>query len=347
MLVKSLKLKVKRYSLKLKVLTFAFCFLILHFALWTLYLPQAHAEGISLKVQPANLQVRATTPSDVRAPFTLTNMSEDPVTLTILLKRFRDAGDSTGKIIYSNSKFINEANSDSFLKNVQVIDDNTAITQLTLGPRQKKTLVVRINLPKDPSQTSGKDHYFSLVFLNQPPQRDESTEDEEDTTISQVQTGISLPILLSIDQPVGQTAFLNEFSAPIAVESGPVPFTVRVKNTGEHFVEVHGVILIKNMFGQTVGKIDLPKTNILSGSTRSITADSQHAWSTSTTESLWSEKFLLGFYTATITLATSPSQSLYTRSVHFIAFPAVGFAIGFIFLLIGIFLILRVRKKLA
>jgi hypothetical protein len=345
MRVKSSKLKVKSYSLKLKVLTFAFCVMILHFALCTLFLPKAYAEGTSLKMQPSNLQIRVTSPADVRAPFTLTNVSEAPVSLTILLKRFRDAGDSTGKVIYSNSKFITEANTDSFLKNVQVIDDTVAITQLTLGPKQKKNLVLRVPLPQDASTSSGQDHYFSVVFLDQAPQ--EEAEVEEDTTLSQVQTGISLPVLISVNQTGDQRAFLSQFSAPFVIESGPVPFTVLVKNPGEHFIEAQGMILIKNMFGQTVGKIELPKTNILSGSTRFMTVDPQQKASGNNTQSFWSEEFLLGFYTATITLATSPGQSLYTRSIHFFAFPAIGFTIIFLSILIIIFFILRVRKKLS
>lgn len=343
--VKSSKLKVKNYNLRLKVLSLAFCAIILNFALCTLHWPKAYAEGNSLKIEPSNLQIRATSPSDVRAPFTLTNLSEAPITLTILLKRFRDAGDDTGKVIYSNPKFINEANTDNFLKNIQIIDDNTAVSELTLGPKQKKNLVIRINLSKNPSSDAGQDHYFSVVFLTSSGST--NNEPEEGAAISQVESGIGLPVLLSVDQSVDQTAFLNEFSSPLSVGSGPVPFTVRVKNTGDHFVQAQGVILIKNMFGQTVGKIELPKTNILSGSNRILTANSLISDWKNNMVALWPEKFLLGFYTATLTLAISPDQSLYTRSIHFIALPAVAFGVLVIFLLVGFFLINRIRKKLS
>src|SRR3989344_4647692 len=43
---------------------------------------------------------------------------------------------------------------------------------------------------------------------------------------------------------------IEEFSSNIFFEKGPVPFTVRVRNTGAHFIKPKSEIAIKNMFGQ-------------------------------------------------------------------------------------------------
>src|SRR5438445_12293708 len=99
-------------------------------------------------------------------------------------------------------------------------------------------------------------------------------------------------VLLSVgakDQSLEQTkqpkGSLEEFSAPLSMESGPLPFTIRVKNTGMHFMSVKGVILVKNMFGQTVGRIDIPPTNILANSDRFL-ANSEEK-TTSSPKVLW------------------------------------------------------------
>lgn len=346
MKVQNSKLKVKSYSLKLKLffkfLNFAFCIVILHSALCTLHLPRAHAEGTSLKMQPSNLQIRAKSPSDIQAPFTLTNQGSEPVNLQVVLKTFRDTGDDTGRIVYSKPGLKNEAEQDSFLKTVQILDDGFAVSKITLGPKQQKKLELRINLPKD---SKAQDHYFSIIFLTEPDVSSEISESENSS--SAIQSGIALPVLLAVNTTSEPSGFLDEFSGPILLQTGPVPFTVKVENTGEHFVEARGLILIKNMFGQTVGKIELPKTNILSGSKRQLITSSARNSSSSVTGALWEEQFLLGFYTATLTLVVAPDQSLYTRSVHFFAFPAVGFAFVFGALIIGIFIVRRVKKKVS
>lgn len=312
-----------------------------------------YAEGISLKIQPSNLQIRAKTPADIRAPFTLTNQSDEPVVLSIILKRFRDAGDTTGNVVYSNPGMKTEADKDPFLRNVQIVDEGTVVPQIILGPKQQKKLLLRIDLPKNASSgaasnvsDTGQDHYFSVIFLANPPEAQSIRDDILEDTFSSIQAGIGLPVLVSVNQQSDAAGLLEEFSSPLILQSGPVPFTVNVKNTGEHFIEAEGVIMIKNMFGQTVGKIELPKTNILSGSIRGLSDGSVIEPSETSPKVSWSEPFLLGFYTATVTLALSPGKILYTQSTHFFAFPVVGSIILFSTLFIGILLVRRVKRKM-
>lgn len=316
----------------------------------------AYAEGVSLKIQPSNLQIRAKSPADIRAPFTLTNQSDEAVTLSIVLKRFRDAGDETGSVVFSTPGIKTEADRDQFLKSVQIVDDGFVVPNITLGPKQQKKLLLRIELPKNASTSStsnvagaGQDHYFSVIFLSNSSEAEVNERESQNDSFTNIQAGLGLPVLLSVNQKDETAGFLDEFSSPLILQSGPVPLTVKVKNTGEHFVEATGVILIKNMFGQTVGKVELPKTNILSGSTRSLSNNligNKESIPQNIGKAIWSEPFLLGFYTATLTLAVSPDKSLYTQSVHFVAFPLVGSIILFSTLLIGILLIRRIKKKM-
>ena len=75
-------------------------------------------------------------------------------------------------------------------------------------------------------------------------------------------------VLLTVG-PKGKTnGILEDFSSPLFVDSGPVAFNVAVKNTSNHFIQPRGEIIIKNMFGQAIGKVSLLQVNILADSTR-------------------------------------------------------------------------------
>src|SRR6185369_701775 len=136
-------MKVKKSKLKiLRTLNLVLCIVTLHFVLCTLHSPKAYAEGVSLKIQPASLQLRGTIPSDIHAPFTIENTGTDPVELTMLFKRFRDSGDGSGKIVYSNTNLTTDK--DPFFNNVQIVDSGLGVRTLTLGPKQKRSLELEV-----------------------------------------------------------------------------------------------------------------------------------------------------------------------------------------------------------
>src|SRR6185369_5919126 len=299
------------------------------------------AEGTRLKIKPTVLQIKATSPGDIHAPFRIQNLGDETISLKIILKRFRDAGDESGKIVYSTPESATKTDDDPFLKQIQVLVDGETSDTVTLGPQQEKELELFI-MTED--GTVSQDQYFSIIFLNSQAGIPTRTEAEaKDASFSSIQAGIALPVLLSLNADTKATGFIDSFEAPIALQNGPVPFTVRVKNTGEHFIQAQGLILIKNMFGQTVGRVSLPQANILAGSTRLLPSD----LSETDRKARWSEKLLFGFYTATLSIALSPEQSLYTRSVHFITFP-FSLLSGLLFISVVAFLIFhRIRKKVS
>ena len=303
----------------------------------------AYAKGLSLKIQPATLQIRATPPADIHAPFTIENPGDDPVDLTIVFKRFRDKGDMSGQVVYTSSQL--SSDNDSFFQTVQIVDKNVGIHKITLGPKQKKTLDLEIvALNNDDTQ----DHYFSIVFLTQPEDGTGTTTDE--SSFSSVQAGIAIPVLVSFNQSAEKNTFINTFSAPLFLQKGPVPFDIQVQNNGSHFTTVQGALLITNMFGQTIGKVEVHPTNILSGSTRSLNANQASNWSTEgdvTNKVIWPEKLLFGFYTARLTLAILPDQTLYTRSIHFVAFPVMGIVVVFLAVVLSVFVLIRIKKKMS
>jgi hypothetical protein len=110
------------------------------------------------------------------------------------------------------------------------------------------------------------------------------------------------------------------------------------------------------MFGQTIGRVTIPSTTILAGTGRTFTNNSfvdPTIYGSSNTTSqnspilIWPEQFLLGMYTATLSLTLSPNGPMYARTIHFFAFP-LNYLLSLCILIVIILLIyLRVKKKMS
>lgn len=305
------------------------------------------AAGLSLGVSPPILQIETQVPATIQTPITVENSSDEALELQILFKPFK-AELENGEVSYLSPDESPGPDPLIFQK-MQIFDNNQNIQSLTLAPGGQKTLTLQISLPKD---EPGGDYYFSVVFL-QNPQAAEGIS-EEKSSQSQIKGGIAATVLLSIGPKGKTTGVLEEFSVPFFLEKGPVAFTVRVKNTSRHFITPKGAILVKNMFGQTVGKVELLPVNILANTVRAIPDSLQSPEATPVAElnarrytldapkALWNESFLLGPYTAALTLALSDQGPLFTKTIHFVGFPIQGI-IG---LLVALFLVILVRNRL-
>jgi hypothetical protein len=311
--------------------------------------PQAaYAEGLSLKINPSVLQIRAQSSSEARAPFIIQNQSDQSIKLKIGYKLFNPEESQNGKV-----EFLSEPGSkESIFEHIQVVDlENTPINTLDLGPKQQKQLQVRVSLPENQPSS---DYYFSLIFLHDiPPQTDQNStiRDKKDQhTITTIQGGIATNVLLAVGSRETAQGYIEEFSTPIYLQSGPVPFTINVKNSGLHYINPKGTIMIKNIFGQTVGKVEIPPTAVLAGTTRSLLDKDQlqnAIKDEKNSKALWQERFLLGFYSANINIAMAPEGPFYNQTVRFFAFP-LHVLLGLILLIaLVVSIYLRVKKKLA
>lgn len=324
-----------------------------------LYAPQALADTIQLQVSPPLLHIRAVPPADITTPITITNTSEQGVNLKIAFNLFKDNGRETGEIAYLNDKDPFPGPDAKLFEKIHLIDEkNIALDSLSVGPKQTKHLRLRIILPKN---EPAADYYFSAIFLTTPDGTiPNGTDNKKISASSKIEAGIASNVLLSIGPKENNKTYIEEFSSPVYVNSGPVPFSIRVKNTGRHVTTPKGLVLIKNMFGQTVGRIELPPTNVLAGSTRALIDTGQLANSAASTKSLkeltgkplgqaahaiWTEHFLLGFYTATLSIAVSDDGPVFTRSIHFLAFPATFLFALLVVILIVLVLYIRVKAR--
>src|SRR3989344_1072483 len=271
------------------------------------------ASGLSLGVYPPIIKIEAIPPASITTPIVIQNLSDDTVTLKILFKPFTASEKENGEIKYLENDF-NPPYPLIFQK-IQVFEEKSRIEELILSPQQEKKLALHVGIPKDEPLTA---YYFSIVFLSK-----DKLMDQTNTNLSGVSGGIAANVLLSIG-PKGKTeGSIEEFSAPFFFDKGPVLFKVRIKNTGKRVIAPSGEIMIKNMFGQTVGKVDLLPVNILAGTVRAI-PDSLQSPEATTSQSIiynlsstisptavWPEIFLLGPYTATLRIALSEEGPLF------------------------------------
>jgi hypothetical protein len=365
--MKSKYLKFKKLNHSLKISNFKFQIL----GIWllcisfTFFPQQAKADGISLGVSPAILQIEAIPPADARAPFMVENLGDEPITLKIGYKLFRASEKNNGQIEFLQQKDPFPGKNPKIFDQIEVVDeDNFSIDSLSLGPKQKKNLILRVIAPK---KEPFSDYYFSLIFLTEPQEKNEaevseaeedeltlipeeyekqssaSEDEKEKASLSSARAGIALNVLLSIGPKNDPKAYIEEFSTPWYKESGPVPFKVAIKNAGAHFIQPKGKIFIKNMFGQTIGKIDLAQDNILAGSTRELVNKDK----LNSSDAIWPETFLLGLYTADLSLEISDQGPIYTRSVQFFALPLKLLLGSIIAIIIVIFAYFRIKNKLS
>lgn len=317
-----------------------FLFCILYTVYSILYTAPASASELSLGISPPLLQIEAIPPASVTAPITVQNLSDESVELQIVFKPFTQGSNEDGTPqYYTKDQPFPGANPHIFEK-MQILDAGAhAIQSLLLAPHQEKNLTLHIGILKDEPLS---DYYFSIVFISKTPEG-------SDANATQASGGVATNVLLSIGTKGQAKGFLEEFSAPFFVEKGPVPFTVRLKNTSAHYINPEGEILIKNMFGQIVGRVDLLPVAILAHTIRAIPDSLQSPDSTGSAKmnyerlimnspkAFWNESFLLGPYSATLTVALSPEGPRYIKTIHFIAFPnqaVVALVASLIFILI-------------
>lgn len=307
----------------------------------------AQAQGIDLGIYPPVFQVDVTPPADIKVPFFLNNYTDQSVDLNLSLKPFEASNDENGQISFlDNPDF-----ADPYIfQKVIVLEDGSPVKSVALSPKQQKQLVLEFKMPSN--QARG-DYYFSLIA---------SSYDKtlNDSNLSKATAGIAANVLLSVG-PQGKTqGILESFSAPFFITHGPLAFSVRFRNTSDHFIAPKGDIIIRNMFDQPVGKVKLLPVNILSNSIRRI-PDSLQSGIASDTDyeqirtvveknqfpvAVWPEKFLLGWYKATLTLSLSDQGPVIRKETIFLAFP-IEYIIGILIVLgLVISIVLKVRRKI-
>ncbi len=285
-------------NLKLKII------LLIALMLLTTFAQNASAQNFSTSVNPSVIKIRASSPSVVKAPINIYNSSDQNITYNIFLRPFK-----------ANSDFSGEPNFDpelseeykSFFEKVTISDQGKPLSELTVPPFQRKNLLLMIPVTDEVEQ---RDYYFTAIFLSQ------TASGEAKTNIVLNKAGLGVNLLLTVGSDDKSTGAISKFTIPRFVSNGPVEAELEISNTSKHFVTSKGNLVIKNMFGQTVGNVEIEPTTILENSSRII--------ANSNGKLAWNENFLLGIYKADLNVAISENGPLLHESKVFFALPVKG-----------------------
>jgi hypothetical protein len=324
-----------------------FTILILLFTYYLLATASVNAQGTSLGIYPPILEIETTPPSEIKSKLSIENPTNQSIEVSIQIKPFKASASNDGQVEILETF---DAFPDPLLVNrVKIMDNGVAVKSLSLAPKQEKELEIEISIP--PNEAAG-DYYFTILFVTKPMS-------EITTNSSLAAAGVATNVLLTVG-PKGKTkGFIEKFSAPFLVDSGPVPFTVQVQNQSSHFVSVSGEITIENIFGQKVGSVKLLPVNVLGESQRLVPDEKQKnpdsddykkiektILSANYPVAVWPEKFLIGPYKATLTLSFGEDSEKFVRSVSFFAFPATYLIAILTVLGIVSFIVFRVKRKM-
>lgn len=286
----------------------------------------AYAEEVSLGLYPPILSINTKTPQEIASEINIKNFGEKNLYIKIRFESFNGYSDS-GRLLFEENK-----DTTSLLKYISITDKGKKIEGFELAGGQEKSLQFKLTFP---DQTNNSDYYFSILFISEDP-----TLSEETISNNSLKTniGLSLPVIVTVGKAETKGS-INEFSTPLFLEKGPVPFLIRVENKGKNVFYPEGYILIENMFGQTVGKIDLLPVAVLRNSVRSIPdkASLNRNKPDQEDKALWDEKFILGPYKATLYIKFANDQSYIKRSIRFFSAPieaSIGLALAGILVII-------------
>lgn len=250
---------------------------------------QENSNAISLSVSPQLLELTANPGERITNTFRLTNGSEENLSIKTTPKNFTPLGEE-GAVDLTEDR-----------TNFSLAEWITVEPQTTTLPSNKtQDFVVTIDVPENVEPGS---HFGSVVFQTIPP--------EDDSAAALVSQEIAPVILVKVAGDITETAEIVEFKSDNTFYSNEssVELISRVTNTGTAHFKPTGQIVIKNMFGSEVAKLDLDKRNVLPDSIRQFINEWQL------------DGFNVGTFTAELTLVTGEDDNIQTATTSFTIFP--------------------------
>jgi len=321
---------------------FLFAYLLIWLFAYSHFASPSFAQEQSLSIYPPVIEVQTTPPSSPTYPITLQNNEEESLDLQIKLIPFRTNG-TTGEVLLLPNE-LTKGFYPYYKDRIQFLVDGKKTDTITLQPLETKQIVLNINLANgDPPG----DYYYSIVFIS-------GKKGPKDSSASSLPSGIATNLILSIGPKDFSSASINQFNTSSFKASGPVQFTLKLHNSSKHVIDPAGSIEITNLFGKNVGSVSILPQYILAGADRFLLDINQSSPEASLSydelnslpKVIWPEKFLLGWYKATVTLILEDNGSKVTASTYFFAFPLYLFfpLVVLIFIIVSIYL--KVKKKI-
>lgn len=299
-----------------------------------------NAREVGILLTPILIDIHPQQNGIIEKALIVENIGDDSINLSISKKAFLPGED--GNIFYPADENVPEAAKTFLDENVEVLENDIAITSLSLAPGQKQQLDLKVII-KDYQSIS--DYTFSLFFIsnNQP---EVVGEQEESAIHSQLQAKVGSAIHVLVQGKTNEPTRpmnITSFKTKNFTQQGPIYFNATLKNNSHKYINLYGKIIITNMFGQKVGIVRIPSQIILAGAEKSFGSDS-NGINKDIFPLEWNEKFLLGKYNAHITFTTAGGQEAVAET-SFLAFPLRTTLLVLLGLLIASFLISQVRER--
>src|SRR3990167_7738153 len=271
----------------------------------------AEAASTGLTIQPIKISETIEPSNSKSGVITLSNASSQDVKVDISVEDFVPTYGS------SNINFVGRAQGNTTVRDWIEIDSPESFVFENGAARDIR---YTINAPENAEPGS----HFGVIFFK-------ATEIKQG---GQLKIGTRVGVLVFITIPGNQLqkGKILDFKAPFLVQGKSVPFKINFENTGTVHFEPKGTITVKNIFGKETGKVEVSGQSVLPTGSREITA------------SLNSEGFLLGRYTASLSLVDGEGNELSAKDINFYAFP-IKYILIFLGGVLLIFIILRYLKK--
>lgn len=301
-----LNFKTKMKKISFRLLSPVLTVVLFSLSFFTFLNPSLAQDTVSLAVSPPTFELSANPGDTLENTIRVENLTDKPLEISVDRRNFTALGEE-GAVGLTE-----EETSFSLASWITVSPE-----KITIPAKRQNTFTFTTKIPVN-AEPGG--HFGSIIFKTGGKKPGE--------TGAALSQELGALVLLRVAGNIKEEASLESFSAKKAFwSSGPVGFEARVKNEGNVHLKPTGKVVITNFLGNEAAKIEVEPRNILPGAIRKIPAT-------------WDQKFLLGKYTATVSLVYGSQGEILTDSTTFFGFPTkigVGILAGLIILIVVLY----------
>jgi len=262
-----------------------------------------------LTIQPVKVSYTINPGEKVTGTITLTNAASAAMVYSSIEDFIPTAGSS-------GIQFVGRAPGVTSVRDWITLDSSK---DFSFKVSETKDITFTISVPKDAEPGS----HFGVIFFKAV---------DEKAVSAQLKIGTQIGMLVLVTVPGNrlQQGRIDAFSAPGFVQKGPVSFTISFENTGTVYFEPKGEIVVRNIFGKIVATVPVEGQVVLPTGVRDISV-------------VWPAGFILGPYSAGLSLYDGDHNLLTADTIHFFALP-IWYLLSFIVILVALYAILVFLK---
>ena len=252
------------------------------------------AQGI--EISPALVELNGAKGGSYVINLTVTNVTATDLLYTVSVNDFTAKDESGTPQILLDSTLPESASIKGWV---------SAPSEFLLKSRESRKVTVQVTIPTN-AEPGG--HYGVVRFSGQAP-------NVESTGVGLSASAGTL-LLIRVDGEIIEQATLSSFFTSLNdkqssfFETSPISFVTRIQNTGNIHIKPVGSIEIKNAFGSIVSTIPLnaERSNVLPDSIRRFNTQYNEGW-------------MIGYYTANLTLGYGTTGQAMTATISFWVIP--------------------------